>query len=511
MNWSELRQSLNWRRARDSITADPKRKRLLLAGTAAVLITAGAGAYLLASADENDPDQTACPGSEVLYWYDPMVPDQRFDEPGKSPFMDMQLVPRCADEAAGGVKVSPAMMQNLGVRTTEARVMDIAPTVHAVGRVEIDERLIAEVQTLTPGFVEQLTVRAEGETVQRGQRIASVYSPELLTAQNEYKAVLAMPNDVAPASLRQAARQRLRLLGLPNSMIQRLERGGAPQRTYPVYAPTSGVVTEIQTRPGAQVSPGQSIVTIAGLSRVWVIAEVPETALGDVRVGLPVEVTFPAYPGETREGSIDYIYPSLDPESRTARARITLSNPGLRLKEGMFANVTIMGTGGMALVVPSEAVIDTGRRKVVLVRRNNAFVPVEVETGREAGDLTQIIAGLNPGAEVVVSGQFLIDSEASLSGVIERLNANAPAQGEEEQLPAATGEIRSMDPQQGRVTIAHGPVPMMNWPPMTMTFAVPNPAMLRGFKVGDRVEFTFGREQEGDAYVIQAIRRAAGQ
>lgn len=499
---------MRWAKLRQSLAASPARRRALVGGSAAALVAAAAGAYLLVGGSQGDVAEDACPGSEVLYWYDPMVPDRRFDQPGKSPFMDMQLVPRCADEAADGVRVSPAMQQNLGVRTAQARVVDLAPRVPAVGRVEIDERLIAEVQTLTAGFVEQLTVRAEGETVQRGQRIASVYSPELLTAQNEYKAVLAMPGEVAPASLRDAARQRLRLLGLPAGMIQRLERGGAPQRTYPVFAPASGVVTQIGARPGAQVTPGQSIVTIAGLSRVWVIAEIPEATLGDVRAGLPAEVTFPAYPGETRQGTIDYIYPRLDPEARTARARITLANPGLRLKEGMFANITIMGTGGMVLAVPSEAVIDTGRRKIVVVRRNQAFVPVEVQTGREAGEMTQILAGLEPGTEVVVSGQFLIDSEASLSGVMERLNANAPPEGAARQLAVATGTVRSMDLQQGRVTIAHGPVPTMNWPPMTMTFAVRDPAMLRGLTQGARVEFAFQPRQQGDAFVIERIARA---
>ena len=507
MRWDNVRQSLNWRSLRERIRTDRRTRQVALGAAVAALILILVAAFLLTRDGEGEVDQAACPGSEALYWYDPMVPMERYPGPGKSS-MNMDLIPKCADEAADGVRVSPAMQQNLGVRTTEARVMDISPRVPAVGRVEIDERLIAEVQTLTPGFVEQLTVRAEGETVQRGQRIASVYSPELLTAQNEYKAVLAMPREVAPASLRQAARQRLRLLGLPDAMIQRLERGGTPQRTYPVFSPASGVVTEIGARPGAQVTPGQSIITIAGLSRVWVIAEIPEAALGTVRVGLPVEVTFPAYPGETWPGSIDYIYPSLDTESRTARARITLANPGLRLKEGMFANITILGTGGMALVVPSEAVIDTGRRKVVLVRRNGAFVPVEVRTGREAGEMTQIIAGLQPGAQVVVSGQFLIDSEASLSGMMERLNANAPAEGAAQQLAVGTGTIRSMDLQRGRVTIAHGPIPMMNWPPMTMTFAVRNPTMLRGFTPGARVEFAFQPRQQGGAFVIERIGRA---
>ena len=493
-----------------SVRRLPAAKKRLLAAGVAGLIAVGAAAYYLGGETPAAADG-ACRGGEVLYWYDPMVPDKQFDQPGRSPFMDMALVPRCADEAAGGVKVSPAMMQNLGVRTTKAQLMDLAPRVPAVGRVEIDERLIAEVQTFTPGFVEQLAVRAEGEAVQRGQRIASVYSPELLTAQNEYKAVLAMPRSVAPASLRAAARQRLALLGLPQGMIHRLERGGAPQRTYPVFSPTSGIVTEIGTRPGAQVTPGQSIITVADLSRIWVVAEVPEASLGEIKVGLPAEVVFPAYPGETWEGVIDYIYPRLDAEARTARARITLANPGLRLKEGMFANITISGTGGMALAVPSEAVIETGRRKVVVVRRDGAFVPVEVETGREAGEMTQILSGLEAGAEVVVSGQFLIDSEASLSGVMQRLNANAPKEGAKQELALATGMIRSMDLQRGRVTIAHGPVPMMNWPPMTMTFAVPNAAMLRGLTKGARVEFAFEPRQRGDAFVIQSIRRAPDQ
>lgn len=484
----------------------PDRRTAMVVIALLVLLAAAVAAYVLAGRGGGGDGEAACPGSRVLYWYDPMAPDRRFDAPGQSPFMDMPLVAKCADEGAEGVRVSPAMVQNLGVRTAPARMMDIAPTVRAVGRVEFDERLIAEVQTLTPGFVEQLTVRAVGEPVQRGARIASVYSPELLAAQNEYKALLASAGTTS-ASLRQAARQRLALLGLPSPAIQRLERGGAPQRTYPVFAPASGVVTQIGARPGAQVTPGQSIATIAGLSRVWVIAEVPETFLGDMRVGLPAEIGFPAYPAETRQGRVDYIFPQLEPEARTARVRITLDNRGQLLRQGMFANVTIMGTGGMALVVPSEAVIDTGRRKVVIVRRNGAFVPAAVETGRELQDWTQILSGIDPGAEVVVSGQFLIDSEASLSGMMERLNANAPAEGAARPPPTASGTIRTMDLQRGSVTIAHGPVPALSWPAMTMTFTVRNTALLRGLGRGDSVEFTF--RQEGSSYVIEQIAKAA--
>ncbi len=413
-----------------TIVVGGARRRNVLIASAAValaLVSGTAGYFLSGRGGALTSDAS---GRRILYWYDPMVPQERYPGPGKSS-MNMELIPRYADEADGaGVRVSPAMTQNLGIRLATAEMRDLAPSLRVVGRVELDERLIAEVQTLTPGFVESLAVRAVGEPVAQGRLIASVYSPDLLTAQHEYRAVLAMPRAVGSPGLRQAARTRLSLLGLPAAAIRRLERGGAPQRTYPVVARASGIVTQIGARPGAQVAPGQSIVTIAGLSRVLVVAEVPEAMLGQVRVGFPAQVAFPAYAGDVRPGRVDYIYPQLNAEARTARVRITLANPGGRLRAGMFANVAIQGTGGMALVVPSEAVIDTGRRKVVIVRRNGAFQPVEVQTGRELGEWTQIVSGVARGDQVVASGQFLIDSEASLSGFVSRMgqsNQAAPA------------------------------------------------------------------------------------
>lgn len=484
----------------------PDRRPLLIAVIAASLVLATAAAWYFAFGPGGNTEAAGdASGRRILYWYDPMLPEERYPGPGKSP-MGMDLIPKYADEAEGGVRVSSAMMQNLGVRVVRAEVRDIAPTVPAVGRVELDERLIAEVQTLTPGFVETLAIRAEGEPVGQGRVVATVYSPELLGAQHEYAALRRIRRSAITPSLREAASNRLRLLGLPAGMIGRLDRGGAPQRAYPVFAPRSGVVTRIGARPGAQVSPGQSIVTIAGLSRVLVVAEIPETALGDIRVGLPVSISFPAYPGETRAGAIDFIFPTLNPEARTARVRITLDNPGQRLRQGMFANIIVQGTGGMALTVPSEAVIDTGQRKVVIVRRNGAFLPAQVETGRETGDWSQILAGLRPGEEVVASGQFLIDSEASISGVMNRLNRAAALRPAAPAL--ASGVIRSMNPQRGQVTIAHQPIPALSWPAMTMTFAVRNPAMLRGLRQGDRVDFAvLPNPQEGN-FVLERIEKA---
>lgn len=485
-----------------------KERPFLVAVMAIVLfLLIGAGGYMVENRDATT--SAASSDREILYWYDPMVPQERYPGPGKSS-MNMDLIPKYADEGGGdGVRVSPSMLQNLGVRVVRAEVRDTAPTVPAVGRVELDERLIAEVQTQSPGFVETLAVRAEGEPVARGSRIAAVYSPELYAAQKEYAALVQTRGSVISPGLREAAANRLRLLGLSSGAIQRLSSGGSAQRTYSVFAPRSGIVSKIGARPGAQVTPGQSIVTIAGLSRVLVVAEVPEVSLGDIRNGLPVRIRFPAFPDEIRQGRIDYIYPSLDPQSRTARVRITLGNPRGRLREGMFANIEIQGTGGSMLAVPSEAVIDTGRRSIVLVRRNGTFAPVEVETGRDAGEWTQIRSGLEPGAEVVASGQFLIDSEASLTGVMARLNRGDTAQQKAmTQLAQGQGKIVAMDTGKGTITIAHGAIPAMNWPAMTMTFGLRDPAMLRGLGRGNSVTFALKKGPQGGSYVIERIGKA---
>ena len=483
-----------------------ERPALIAALALLLALLAGLGGYMLARGGAEQA-QTANSGRRILYWYDPMIPQERYPGPGKSS-MNMDLMPKYADEAAGGgVTVSPSMLQNLGVRLAKVEFRDMAQVVHAVGRVDFDQRLISEVQTLTPGFIERLSVRAEGEPIGAGRLVAQVYSPELLAAQNEYRALMASKG-VASASLRSAARSRLRLLGLPEGSVRRLERGGAPQRTYPVVSRTGGVVTTIGARPGAQVGPGQSIVTIQGLSQVLVVADVPEASMSNIHVGQPAEITFPAYAGEVRRGVVDYIFPSLNAQSRTAQVRITLPNPGGRLKSGMFANVTLQGAGGMAVAVPSEAVIDTGRRKVVIVKRSGSFVPQEVRTGRDGDQWTEIAAGLKPGEEVVASGQFLIDSEASLSGYLSRLETTrmpTPKQA------IGQGIIQSIDPGRSLVTISHEPIAGLGWPAMNMTFKVRRQVMLRGLKRGLRVDFAVNARPEGDQYIIERIGPEAGR
>lgn len=516
-----------------------RKKTLLAAGAAIALLVAGGGGYWLTSGNHAasagagkggviDGVVQDASGRRVKYWFDPMLPAERYNAPGKSS-MNMDLMPKYADEAGdNGIAVSSQVQQNLGVRTTRVAYADLSPSVSVVGRVEVDERRIVAVQTLTPGFVEQLNVRAVGEQISAGSRVASVYSPELLGAQHEYSALLRVGKSTITPDLQRATRQRLTLLGLPEGTIRNLDRGGAPQRTYGVFAPRSGVVTEIGARPGARVELGQSILTLADLSQVLVVAEVPEVSLGQVKVGQQVQISFPSYPGEVRQGRVDYIFPTLDPEARTARVRVILPNGDSKLKIGMFANMTITGSSTNALVVPTEAVISTGKRNVVIAQRNGSFIPVEVQLGRTVGEKTEIQRGLAQNDVVVVSGQFLIDSEASLAGLIERLSRGQPAAvqgampanmpmnmpmpgGAAQQKTAAagliegTGTIKSLDTAGSSVTLAHGPLPALGWPAMTMTFPVENASLLRGHKAGERVRFGFKKPDVGKTPVISRI------
>jgi len=365
-------------------------------------------------------------GKTVKYWYDPMAPNQKFDQPGKSPFMDMQLVPKYADEGAGeeqgGVSVPSQTVQNLGIRIEPARMANFGEDLAAVGRIEPDERRFYAVQTRIPGFVERLMVRAVGDPVSKGQKIAEVYAPELLAAQQEYLALLKLDNVPDSDALKQAARSRLKLLGMTEGEVSAIMHSGAANPRFGVYAPASGVLTELGVREGAQLMPGTSLMQITDLSTVWLMAEVPERDAARLKIGSLAQVELQSLPGETFKGRVGYFYPMLDEATRTLKVRIELPNKGGRLRPGMYANVLFTGQNHEALAVPTESVIATGTRKVVIVKELHGFRPVEITTGRESGGNTEILSGLKADENVVVSGQFLIDSEASLSGVLARLS-----------------------------------------------------------------------------------------
>ncbi|PTU31535.1 efflux RND transporter periplasmic adaptor subunit [Stenotrophobium rhamnosiphilum] len=365
-----------------------------------------------------------------LYWYDPMKPDAHFDKPGPSPFMDMELVPMYADESAeadpvsastgGTVKIDPQMVQNFGLRTAKVTRGSSNTGIHATGSVQIDESRIVVIESRTAGWVEQLNVNAVGDTIKRGQSVAGVYSPDLYAAQQE----LALATRSQDERLVDAARQRLSLQGLSTAQVSAVLKSGQAQRRALIAAPLNGVVTELNVREGQQVTPGMPLMRVADLSKVWIVVEVPESISASLSIGQVVEARVSALPGEALKGKVDYVYPSLDAQARTVRARMIFDNPKLMLKPGMYADVALAGNSAQkdGLSVPSEAVIRTGERNVVILALGQGkFRPAVVQVGEERNGSSEILSGIEEGETVVVSGQFLIDSEASLRGTLARM------------------------------------------------------------------------------------------
>ncbi len=358
----------------------------------------------------------------TLYWYDPMVPDKHFDKPGKSPFMDMELVPKYADEGGSGIiSIDPRMAQNLGIRTALVELRPFSAEVRAVGSVVIDETRLYAIESRAAGWVEELNVRALGDPVRRGQRVAGIYSPDLYAAQ--YELVLAARS--GDSTLVAAATQRLALFGLPETQIREVMESGQAQRHAAVVAPAGGVVIELNVRQGQQTSPSMPLMRIADLSRVWIVADVPESQAAAVQIGDPATARLRGAPGKPFDGEVAFLYPELEVATRTVRARIAFDNPRGELRPGMFADVMLGGrVSAEALGVPSEAIIRTGTRTVVIVEEKvGKYRPVTVTAGQDAGEITAVLSGLEVGQKVVVSGQFLLDSEASLQGAFDRLDA----------------------------------------------------------------------------------------
>lgn len=393
----------------------PPRARLGLAA-AAIALVAGAAGYGIAwfGQDEAAP-QTPDAGRKILYWYDPMIPDQHFDRPGKSP-MGMEMIPKYAGEAEGeaGVRIDPAHAQNLGLRVVATRIGSLGSGLTAAGSIDFNPRDVAIVQARAAGFVQRVYGRAPGDVIGAGAPLVDLLVPEWAGAQAEYLAV----RRTGDAPLIRAARQRLVLLGMAPGVIAAVERGGRPHNVITVSAPTGGTINTLGVRAGMSVAAGQTLAEINGLGTVWLSAAVPEAMAGRLRVGQGASAALTAFPGERFPGRIAAILPSVETESRTLTVRIELPNRGAQLKPGMFATVNFGGGDRSALLVPSEAVIRTGRRTLVMLALDKGrYQPAEVRTGMEAAGQTEILAGLSEGEKVVASGQFLIDSEASLSGI----------------------------------------------------------------------------------------------
>ncbi|SOF01848.1 membrane fusion protein, Cu(I)/Ag(I) efflux system [Burkholderia sp. OK233] len=463
------------------------------------------------SSDKIDPKTTR----KVLYWHDPMVPNQHFDKPGKSPFMNMQLEPVYADEGgSSGIKIDPGLQQNLGIRYATVRRRETTEGFDAVGTTQFDESKADVVQSRVTGYIDHLYASAPMQRVTKGAPIASLFVPDWLAPQEEY---LALKRGGMDDGMLAASRARMRAMSIPDGVIASLDRTGKAQTHITLSAPETGVLTELNVRDGAMVSPGQTLAKVSGLNRLWLVVEVPEALALQVQPGMSVDAVFAGDPAQHFTGHIREILPGITTSSRTLQARLAIDNADFRLTPGMLMRARIGAAKKVSrLLVPSEAVITTGKRSVVIVRNSDGRLqPVSVTVGNDAGDDTEVSSGLTEGQQVVASGQFLIDSEASLKSVLPKLETTAPTGAS---APAATpaaaapqtydttGKVEQVTA--GDITFSHQPVPALGWGAMTMTFGKPSPTAFPDVKPGQTVHFVFRQSDEG--YQLTKVEPVGG-
>lgn len=502
-----------------------KTKKLFILLSVAGLTLAGAYAiYQLGmQRGRQQHSATVTPASaekKVLYWHDPMSPGTKFDKPGKSPFMDMQLVPVFANNEAdaGGdtsnVTISPRMQQNLGMRLAAVTRGTLGESMQAVGNVAYNEADVTLVQARANGFVEKLYVRTPLQTLQKGQKLAELYIPDWVAAQEEFFTAKKFSANIP--GIVEAAQQRMRLAGMSEQQIALVAESGKLQARFTITAPVGGVVTELTAREGMTVMAGAALFRINGLDTVWVNAEIAENNASQIRPGTEVEARSPALAGKIFHGKVDALLPEVNQNTRTVKARIVLANPAAnsirQLLPGMFANISLMpGNAKQVLLIPSEAVIQTGTRSVVMLLDSpGKFRPIEVTTGASAHGQTEILQGLEAGQQVVSSGQFLLDSEASLKGSTARMNDPAKSEKITLTLHSAYGKIEEISPDEWM--ISHGPVASLKWGAMSMGFKPPAAGLPQGLKVGTEISFDFSVEKDGKYRIsrITPLAKSAG-
>lgn len=450
-------------------------------------------------------------GRKVLYWWDPMMPAYRSDKPGKSP-MGMDMVPvhegaESAGEAAGTVTVSPAVVQNLGVRTALAARTSLTPIIETFGTVGFDESRISHVHVRAKGWVERLQARVEGQVVSRGDLLFEVFSPELISAAAEFTRELQRGS----GEIAEIARRKLLALGLAERQIADMRQTRQVPERIQVLAPRGGVVSRLNVAEGMFIQPETTLLSITELEFVWVMAEVIESQAAFAKTGMAAEVRLPSEPGRVWPAVVDYIYPDLRAETRTARLRLRLANPDRLLRPNMFAAVRLSAAPREGvLAIPAEALIRTGQgERVVMALGDGRFKPVPVKSGIAIGGQIEIVDGLREGDRVVTSAQFLLDSESSLAGGLQRMDAPA------EQAAAASADVPfwteatviGPPSADGMVTLSHPPIPAIGWPAMTMDFAVDPKVPASALTPGRRLRAGLARNPDG-TYRVVAVEAA---
>jgi RND family efflux transporter MFP subunit len=367
---------------------------------------------------------------KVLYWYAPMDPSYHSDHPGKSP-MGMDLLPKYADEseeklAPGTVKISPERQQLIGVRTAKVKRSRLTRTIRTTGTVVPDETKIAHIHVKVNGWIDQVYVDFVGQLIKKGQPVFTVYSPDLVATQQDYLIALKGKKYLTEAPYREvsegadsllaATRQRLRLWDVSDQQIQELEKTGKVEKTMTFYSPVTGFVLDRQAYPQSAVDPDKELYRVADLSTIWVDAAVYESDLPYIQKGQKATVELSYYPGKSYTGRVAYVYPTVDPQTRTLNVRLEFPNPNYDLKPQMFADVSLDVDYGTHVVVPAEAVLDSGIRKTVFVAKGDGyFEPRNVTVGPRVHDQYIVLSGLKVGETIVTSGNFLIDSESQLN------------------------------------------------------------------------------------------------
>ncbi|PKP70732.1 MAG: efflux transporter periplasmic adaptor subunit [Alphaproteobacteria bacterium HGW-Alphaproteobacteria-5] len=490
----------------------------------ALLVSALALGFFAARLTEGDAPATATgeggtKDRKIAYWVGPMDPNYRRDAPGKSP-MGMDLIPVYEGEEPGSadgqpaLQINPAVVNNIGVRTELVRRTDLARRIETVGNVTVDKEKRTDIHVRSEGWIEKLAVEAEGESVERGDLLFQIYSPKLVAAQSEYLQVVRLGR----AALKAAAAERLSALGMTSRQIDAVRISGKTTRLVDIYAPQSGIVTALTAREGTFVRPGDTALSLADLSTVWVIAEVFEIDANRVARGQKAFITLPSEQGEVREGIVDFVYPTVETNIRTVQVRLRFPNSDSRLKPNMYADVVIEAAPKKSvLTIPQSALIraSTGDR-VILALGEGRFRPARVVAGMESGNDIEILSGLEAGERIVTSSQFLIDSEASLDPALLRLTSStepdktsmpdmaAVETPEESKAVTGMGRVMSLDAAERRVVLDHQAIPELGWPAMTMAFPLAKDVPLEAVEEGASIHFNLRKTESG--YEVLNVR-----
>ncbi|OCH54889.1 efflux RND transporter periplasmic adaptor subunit [Vibrio sp. ZF57] len=455
-----------------------------------------------AMATSTGADVSKQASDEPLYWVAPMDPNYQRDKPGQSP-MGMDLIPVYADDVNGGAKDKPGTVfidssveNNLGVKTAQVTREALSPRIETVGYVAFDESTLWQTNVRAAGWVEKLYINAVGEKVNKGDVLFTLYSPELVKAQEE----LISAYKTGRKGLIKGSTERLVTLGVDKAQIRSIARKGKASQTIEIKAPADGVIASLNIREGGYLSPAQAVISAGPLGEVWVDAEVFERQAHWISSGSNAEMTLDAIPGKEWQGNVDYVYPILDPKTRTLRVRLKFSNPHGELKPNMFANIALKPISDEAvLTIPRSSVIHSGgMTRVVMSEGSGKYRSARIEVGREAGEKIEVLQGLEQGESIVTSAHFMLDSESSQSADLSRINGVE----EEAETVWANGEISDVMQGSRMVTINHQPVPEWDWPGMVMNFTFVEGLDMSDVQRGKAIDFEMRKTESGQYEVV---------